>query len=97
MLAVHLVGGLFGSIALGLFADSAINEVVTNPGVFMTGGGTDLLVDQIVASVAVFVFSFVVTFAIGKVIDLVVGLRVDSETEDIGLDQVLHAETSYSL
>ena len=42
------------------------------------------------------VFSFVVTFAIVKVIDFVIGLRVDEETEIVGLDQALHAESAYN-
>ncbi|MCU1498779.1 MAG: amtB [Acidimicrobiales bacterium] len=96
VLAVHLVGGLFGSIALGFFADSAINGAVTNNGLFIKGGGVELLKDQVVASVVVFAFAFLATLAIGKVIDLVIGLRVDEETENRGLDQALHAETAYS-
>jgi Amt family ammonium transporter len=93
VLAVHLVGGLFGSIALGFFADSAINELVPD-GLFL-GGGTDLLVDQTVASAAVFAFAFVGSWIIAKAISATIGLRVDPETEDLGLDQVLHAETAY--
>ena len=42
------------------------------------------------------VFSFVVTFAIVKVIDCVIGLRVDEETEIVGLDQALNAESDYN-
>ena len=60
------------------------------------GGNADLLIDQVVASAAVFVFALVGGFVIAKVIDLTIGLRVDEETEDIGLDQVLHAETAYN-
>ena len=45
---------------------------------------------------ALVVFSFVVTFAIVKVIDLVIGLRVDEETEIVGLDQAIHAESAYN-
>ena len=95
VLAVHLVGGLFGSIALGVFADPAINELVP-AGLFIDGGNADLLIDQVVASVAVFAFALVGGYVIAKVIDLTIGLRVDAETEDIGLDQVLHAETAYN-
>ena len=96
VLAVHLVGGLFGSIALGFFADSAINGIVAENGLFVSGGGAELLKDQIVSSVAVLAFSFVVSFVIAKAIEATIGLRVDPETEDIGLDQVLHAETAYN-
>ncbi|MGB3054509.1 MAG: ammonium transporter [Acidimicrobiales bacterium] len=95
VLAVHLIGGLFGSIALGFFADPAINEVIP-AGLLIDGGNADLLIDQVVASAAVFVFALVGGFVIAKVIDLTIGLRVDEETEDIGLDQVLHAETAYN-
>jgi len=45
---------------------------------------------------ALVVFSFVVTFAIVKVIDLVIGLRVDEEIEIVGLDQAIHAESAYN-
>src|SRR5690606_8413540 len=75
VVAVHLIGGLIGSILLGFFADSAINEAVTNEGVFL-GGGADLLIDQIVASVVTLVYSFVVSGIIGLVIHKTIGLRV---------------------
>ena len=94
VIAVHLVGGIFGSIALGLFADSKVNEIIPD-GLFLGGGG-ELLKDQVVAVVAVFAFAVVVTYVIAKAIDLTIGLRVDEETEDIGLDQALHAETAYN-
>ncbi len=42
-----------------------------------------------------FAFAFVVTYVIAKAIDMTIGLRVDEETEDLGLDTVLHAETAY--
>ena len=74
VVAVHLVGGLVGSILLGFFADASINPVVADEGVFL-GGGASLLGDQIIASVAVLVYSFVVSFIIGKVIDVTMGLQ----------------------
>jgi Amt family ammonium transporter len=95
VVAVHLVGGLVGSILLGLFADSAINGAVTNEGLFL-GGGAELLKDQVVASVVVLAFSFVASLIIGKVIDLVIGLRVDEAAEEEGLDISQHAETAYA-
>ena len=95
VIAVHLVGGLVGSILLGLFADSTINGAVTNEGLFLGGGG-DLLIDQIVASVVTLAFSFVASIIIGKVIDLTIGLRVSDEDEDLGLDLSQHAEVAYA-
>jgi len=94
VIAVHLVGGIFGSVALGLFADKAVNKAIPD-GLFLGGGG-ELLKDQVVAVVAVFAFALVVTYVIAKAIDMTIGLRVDEETEDIGLDQALHAETAYN-
>lgn len=95
VIAVHLVGGLAGSILLGLFADKTINPVVTNEGLFL-GGGASLLIDQVIASIATLIFSFAVTLVIGKIIDVTIGLRVDEVAEDEGLDLSQHAETAYS-
>jgi ammonium transporter, Amt family len=95
VVAVHLVGGLVGSLLLGFFADAAINPAVTNEGVFLGGGGS-LLWDQIVASVVTLAYSFVVSLAIGLAIDATMGLRVDDAAEDEGLDLSQHAEVAYA-
>ena len=94
VIAVHLVGGIVGSLLLGFFGDASATGLGFD-GVFF-GGGSDLLVDQAVAVVAALVYSGVVTFVIAKAIDLTLGLRVDEEAEDIGLDLSQHAETAYS-
>ena len=96
VIAVHLVGGLFGSVVLGLFADPSINGVVTNPGLFITDGGTDLLMDQIVASLVTLAYSFAVSLVIAKVIQSTIGLRATDDQQNAGLDLSLHAETAYS-
>jgi ammonium transporter, Amt family len=95
VVGVHLVGGLVGSLLLGLFADKTVNEFGYD-GVFF-GGGAELLKDQFVASISVLVFSLVVTLIIGKLIDLVIGLRVSEDDEESGLDLSQHAETAYNL
>jgi Amt family ammonium transporter len=95
VIAVHLVGGLVGSLLLGFFADSSINPLVVNEGVFLGGGG-DLLVDQLLASVVTLSYSFAASLLIGKVIDLAIGLRVSDEDEDLGLDLSQHAEVAYA-
>jgi len=95
VIAVHLAGGLAGSLLLGFFADAAINGAVVNEGVFL-GGGLDLLIDQVVASVVTLAYSFVVSFAIAKVIDLTMGLRVDEQAELEGLNVSQHAEAAYN-
>jgi ammonium transporter, Amt family len=94
VIAVHLVGGIVGSLLLGFFGDSAVNSAGFD-GVFF-GGGSDLLMDQLVAVGAALVYSAVATFIIAKVIDLVSGLRVDADAEEVGLDLSQHAETAYS-
>ncbi|HYF46978.1 MAG TPA: ammonium transporter, partial [Acidimicrobiales bacterium] len=95
VVGVHLVGGLIGSILLGLFADVSVNSLGRD-GLFL-GGGAGLLGDQIVASVATLAYSFVVTFVLAKVIDVLVGIRVTEDDEQAGLDVSQHAETSYNL
>ncbi|MGE0879705.1 MAG: ammonium transporter [Acidimicrobiia bacterium] len=95
VIAVHLVGGILGSILLGLFADKTVNSLGAD-GLFF-GGGAALLGDQILAVVATLVYSLVFSFVIAKVIDMTLGLRVSSEDEQIGLDQSQHAESAYSL
>jgi Amt family ammonium transporter len=95
VVGVHLVGGLTGALLLGLFADSAINPAGTD-GLFY-GGGLELFGKQAAASFAVLAFSFIVTVIIAKVIDAVIGLRVDEEAEDMGLDLAEHAEVGYAL
>jgi Amt family ammonium transporter len=93
VLAVHLVGGLVGSLLLGLFASSTVNPAA--PDGLLLGGGFGLLGNQLVASGAVLVFSLVASLAIGKLIDLTIGLRVTPEAETMGLDRTLHAESAY--
>jgi len=96
VIAVHLIGGLLGTLMLGLFADPKVNGLVTNPGLFITDGGGELLKDQAVAAVVTIAYSFVVSFILAKAIDLVMGLRVTEDEEDLGLDQTQHAESAYT-
>jgi Amt family ammonium transporter len=95
VIAVHLVGGLVGSLLLGCFAEDAINSAVTHEGLFLGGGG-DLLLDQFVASVVTLAYSFVASFIIAKAIDMTIGLRVSDDVESEGLDINLHAEAAYA-
>ena len=93
VIAVHLVGGIMGALLLGLFSDTKVNSFGFN-GWFM-GGGSGLIVDQIVAIGATLAFSFIVTWVVAKVLDLTIGIRVSAEEELVGLDQSLHAESAY--
>jgi Amt family ammonium transporter len=89
VVGVHLVGGIVGSMLLGLFAEKSFG------GAF-AGGGWKLLGNQAVAVLATLVYSFVVSFVIAKVVDVVIGLRVSADDEQQGLDLTQHAETAYN-
>lgn len=93
VIAVHLVGGVVGSLLLGFFADTGVNGEFD--GLFY-GGGIELFKDQLVAGLVVGAFSFVATYVIAKAIDATMGLRVDEDAELEGLDQNQHAESAYT-
>jgi Amt family ammonium transporter len=95
VIGVHLVGGIVGSLMVGLFADVGVNELGAD-GLFF-GGGLKLLGYQAVAVGATIVWSGVVSFIIAKVIAVTIGLRASDEEEATGLDLTQHAETAYSL
>ena len=96
VVAVHGVGGLTGGLLLGLFADaSAIPGGDFDDGLFF-GGGIELFLDHVVAMGSVIVFSFAVTWVLAKALDASMGLRVDQEAEQVGLDQTAHAESAYN-
>jgi len=93
VIAVHLVGGILGSLLVGVFAQTSVNELAPNGLLF--GGGVTLLVNQAIAVVVALVFSFVVSFVLLKLLDATMGLRVSAADEQRGLDLVLHEEQSY--
>ena len=94
VVGVHLVGGLWGTVAVGLFASAATTAGVD--GLFY-GGGVDQLWRQAVGALAVLVYSFVLTLLIGSVIAKVMRFRISEEDEVAGIDGVVHAETGYDL
>ncbi|TXK17510.1 ammonium transporter [Homoserinibacter sp. GY 40078] len=88
VVGVHLVGGLIGTLYLGFFANGT--------GLFMGGDGTQLLV-QTIAAFSVMIYSFVLAFLIGFVIEKTIGFRVKNEDEIAGIDKVVHGEEGYVL
>jgi ammonium transporter, Amt family len=92
VVGVHLVGGLWGTIAVGFLATAAAPAGVD--GLFY-GGGVDQLWRQVVGALAVLVFSFLLTYLIGLVIQKTIGFRITEEDEITGIDSVVHAETGY--
>ena len=92
--AVHGVGGIWGALATGLFAQKSINSA-GDDGLFY--GNPDQLLEQAIAVGSVIAYSGVLTFVILKAIDLVIGLRVPEQEEVLGLDTTTHGELAYKL
>jgi Amt family ammonium transporter len=94
VVGIHGVGGTTGAILTGVFATTAINSAGRNG--LLYGNPSQVLI-QLAAVLAAGLFSFGLSFAILKLTDAVVGLRVDEETEIRGLDLSEHSEEGYIL
>jgi len=92
VVGVHLVGGLFGTLMVGLVAAPEAPAAVA--GLFY-GGGTDQLWRQAVGAFAVLGYSAVVTAILALLVKYTIGLRLDREAEAAGVDEAEHAETAY--
>jgi Amt family ammonium transporter len=90
---VHGVGGAFGALAVGTLAKAGISGDVNG----LLYGNPAQLGYQALSVVAAGSYSFVVTFVILKLVDLVVGLRVTADEEEAGLDLTQHGERGYIL
>jgi Amt family ammonium transporter len=85
--AVHGIGGTWGAIATGIFASIGATGLITgNPGQVIT---------QIIGVGATWVYAFVVTYILAKIVDVTIGLRVEEPEELVGLDLSQHAENAY--
>ena len=91
VVGVHGVGGAWGAFATGIFAVASVN--ILGSGVIDDNAGQ--LARQLTGIGATFAYSFIVTFAILKVLDLTVGLRVDEDAERVGIDMSEHGERAY--
>jgi Amt family ammonium transporter len=94
VVGVHLAGGIVGSVLLGVFAQSSVNEFV--PDGLLFGGGA-FFIKQVVAVLAVMAFTFVASYLLARIVKALVGLRVDENQETEGLDISLHEERGYVL
>ena len=92
VVGVHLVGGLIGTLMIGLVAAPEAPAAVA--GLFY-GGGTDQLWRQAVGAFAVLGYSAVVTAILALLLKFTIGLRLDREDEAGGIDEAQHAETAY--
>lgn len=86
-IAVHGVNGLFGTVAVGLFA--------SENGLFF-GGGTSLLVTQTLGIVAIASFSFIVTYILMIIMKKTIGIRVTRREENAGIDAVSFGVEAYT-
>jgi Amt family ammonium transporter len=91
---VHGVGGTVGTIATGLFAEKAVNAAGAN-GLFF-GNAHQLYVQSLSLLVTV-AFAVVMTFIIYKVVDALIGMRVEEKNEIVGLDLTQQSEAAYTV
>ena len=92
--AVHGVGGIWGSLATGIFAKTSINGIGHDGLLY---GNPALLGKQAVAVIVAIAFSASATWLILKAIDATIGLRVPEQEEALGLDTTTHGELAYQL
>jgi len=93
VVGVHLVGGIWGSLSVGIFGTSAVNSLGLDGLAY--GGGSALLMKQLLGVGLVFAYSFIATLIIGFAIEKTMGFRIKRESELEGIDLVEHAESAY--
>ncbi len=91
---VHGIGGMWGAIATGIFATKLVNPAGADGLIF---GNFAQLKIQLIAVCTTIAYSFIVSFILLKIIDAVMGLRVDEKQESMGLDLSQHHEGAYTL
>jgi Amt family ammonium transporter len=89
---VHGVGGIIGALATGIFATPSIQSAYSG----LIAGNPKQLLIQLVATLAVLLYSGVLTFVLFKIIDKTTGIRVDDRIEEEGLDIYEHGESAYN-
>ncbi|MBI3582267.1 MAG: ammonium transporter [Nitrospinae bacterium] len=90
---VHGIGGTWGAVATGIFASVAVNAGGANGLLY---GNPNLALIQLGCVAATWAYSFFMTFTIMKVLDAVIGVRVDGDEEEQGLDLTQHGENAYT-
>jgi Amt family ammonium transporter len=91
---VHGVGGIWGTLATGLFAEKAVNDAGAN-GLFF--GGIQQFLVQCMLVVVTVVFAAAMTWILFKLVDALIGVRVEKNSEIVGLDLTQHSESAYTL
>jgi len=93
-ISVHLVCGIFGTLAVGLFAQAEFTPNTTGDGLLF-GGGAGLLMAQLAGIIGVGIFVFVISLVFWKIIAATIGIRVSAEEEVEGLDIGEHGNVAY--
>ena len=94
VVGVHLVGGLVGTLLIGVLGTAAAPTGVDG---LLYGGGMTQLGRQALGALVVLIYSFVVSGILGLIIHKAMGFRIDPDHEVQGIDLVVHAETAYDL
>ncbi len=94
VVGVHLVGGIIGTILIGVFSTS---EGAGGIDGLLYGGGVDSLVDQTLGVLTAVAYSGILTLVIGLAIKYTIGLRLDEDDEVGGIDLAEHGESAYDL
>ncbi len=95
VVGVHLVAGIWGSLAIGVFGTKVVNSLGLDG--LLYGGGADLLTKQALGVAVVAGYSFVATLLIGLIIEKTIGFRIKAEKEVEGIDLNEHAESAYEM
>lgn len=90
--ACHGIGGTWGALATGIFATVAVNSAGADGLIF---GNAMQLAKQLLGVAVVWGFAFGVTWVVGKILDVTIGLRVNATEETVGLDISQHGERAY--
>ena len=90
--AVHGVGGVFGAVATGVLATSAVQASYKG----LIDGNAGQVGIQLVAVGATIAYAVVATFVIVKLVDVVLGIRISARDEELGMDLAVHGEAAYS-
>ena len=93
-LSVHLVNGIFGTLAVGLFAQDGIGGISSPNGLFF-GGGIELFTAQFTGIISVAAYVFTISFISWSLLKVIMGIRVSLQEEIQGLDIGEHGNYAY--